>query len=249
MSANHSLTVLCCFFTASMTGAYTENCMPDLPVPTQLEAGGLEAAVQHRFYRTPGADFPDNFINMANVKLGLRYVPLPKFEVGTTYDILFKEYDFHAGYSVFLPKIFLRAQALAEFYGAKRDFSDTWDHSLLSQINLQGEPLAGVVLPVADFAYDGLTRKFGIGTGIDLAVRENIDLLGEYYPVLGDRTSILPGEKAVNCFAAAVKISTLGHHFVFTVSNNNELGMRRHIRGAPNNTIYYGFNIHRLFSF
>lgn len=232
-------------FTASLTFAYTENGMPELAVPTQLDEGSLEATIQHRFLRIPGPDFPDNFINMANVKLGLRYVPLPKFETGTSYDFLYKEYDFRAGYSVFLP--YLRMQALAAYYGAKRDLSLKWDHSFFGQVNFQSEPLAGRVLPAVDLAYDGLTRKMGIGTGMDIVVLDNLDLLGEYYPVLGKRDTLF-GKAAVNCWAAAVKITTPGHHFILSVSNNYELGMRRHIRGAQDNTVYYGFAIQRLFS-
>jgi hypothetical protein len=249
LTMNYLKTIACALFSASLTFAYTENCMPDLPVPTQLDAGSLEADIQHRFLRIPGPDFPDNFINMANVNLGLRYVPLPKVELGTSYDIMYKEYDFRAGYSFFFPREFLRMQALATYYGAKRDFYTKWDHSFLGQINFQGEPLADRVLPVVDLAYDGLSQRFGIGTGLDIVVWDNIDLLGEYYPVLGNRDTLVPGGKpAVNCFAAAVKFTTLGHHFMLTVSNNYELGMRRHMRGAADNTIYYGFNIHRVFS-
>jgi hypothetical protein len=244
-----SKTIVCCLFTVSIAFAYTENCMPELAVPTELETGCLEAAIQHRFLRIPGPDFPDNFINMANVKLGLRYVPLPKLEAGTSYDFLYKEYDFRAGYSVFFPRQYLRTQILAAFYGAKRDFYNHWDHSFFGQVNLQSEPLAGRVLPIVDISYDGLTRRAGLGTGIDIMMRSNIDLLGEYYPVLGNRESILPGKKAVNCFNAAVKFTTAGHHFILSVSNNYELGMRRHMRGAADNTLYYGFTIHRLFSF
>lgn len=233
--------------TVSMAFAYDEKCMPELSVPTKLEAGSLEAAVQHRFLRIPGPDFPDNFIYMANVKLGLRFVPLPKLETGTSYDFYHREYDFRAGYSFFLPRQYLRMQALATYYGAKRDFYLKWDHSFLGQINFQSEPVAGRVLPVLDLAYDGLTRKMGMGTGINIVVLDNIDLLGEYYPVLGGRDTLL-GKKAVNCWTAGVKITTAGHHFILNVSNNYEVGMRRHMRGAPdNNTIYYGFTIHRLF--
>lgn len=181
-------TFVCCLFSASLTFAYTENCMPDLPVPTQLDAGSLEADIQHRFLRTPGPDFPDNFINMANVKLGLRYVPFSKTEIGTDYDFLFKEYDFRAGYSFFFPWLFLRMQALGVYYGAERDFTPKWDHSFLGQVNFQGEPLFGRVLPAVDMAYDGFTSRFGLGTGIDIVVMSNIDLLGEYYPVLGKGT-------------------------------------------------------------
>lgn len=239
--------VLCLVVSLSVT-AYDENCMIELAVPTRLEAGSLEAIVAHRFYRQPGPDFPDNFINTADVKLGLRYVPLAKVEAGTSYDFRNKEYNFNAGYSFFLPRQYLRTQVLAVFYGAKRDFSDTWDHSFFGQLNVQSEPLAGRILPIVDLGFDGLTKRFGIGTGIDLVVRDNIDILGEYYPVLGKRDTSFSGKKATDCFAAAIKFTTSGHQFVLSVANNYEFGMRRHLRGSLNNTLYYGFSIRRLFS-
>jgi hypothetical protein len=241
-------TLCCCLFTASLTFALSDNSLPDLPVPTQLDAGSVVAEIQHRFIRSPGPDFPDNFINMANVKLGLRCVPLSKTEIGTTFDFLYKEYDFRAGYSVFLPGQFLRMQALAVYYGAERDFTPKWDHSFLGQINFQGEPLFGRVMPAADLAYDGLTRKYGLGTGIDIVVMSNIDVVGEYYPVLGKRDTTPSGNAVANCFTAGIKFTTSGHVFILNVSNDYEFGMRLHMRGTAENTIFYGFTIQRLFS-
>jgi hypothetical protein len=248
----YRLMVLCFLLIPSFTYAYEENCMLNLAVPTQIEAQSLEAIIMHRFYRNPDADFPDNFINLANVNLGLRYLIIPKLEVGTSYQFYRKEYTFHGAYSLFLPKQFLRTQALIQFFGAKHNADPTdgnWDHNFLYQVNFQSEPLANIFMPVMDFAYDGLNKKTGMGVGIDVAIRSNIDLLGEYYPVLGERELNSAGEEKANCFSAGIKFTTYGHHFMLTIANNYEIGMRRLMAGAEDNTIYYGFNIHRLFSF
>jgi hypothetical protein len=242
--------VLFCFLTVSLVFAYNENSMPGLDVPTQLDPKSLEASIVHRFYRSPTANFPDNFITMANVMLGLKYVILPKLEAGTSYQFMGKEYAFHAAYSLFFPKAFLRTQALVRFFGAQRDNDTLWNENFLYEINFQSEPIAGRFLPVINLAYNGLTKKVGLGTGLDVVIFRNFDFLAEYYPVLGTRETVLYSEtKKVNCFLAGLKYSTPGHQFMFTISNNYDIGNRRHMAGATDNTLYYGFNIQRLFSF
>lgn len=242
--------VLFCFLTVSLVFAYNENSMPGLDVPTQLDAKNLEASIVHRFMRSPTANFPDNFITMANVMPGLKYVVLPKFEVEASYQFMGKEYAFHAAYSLFFPKAFLRTQALLRFFGAQRDGDTLWDRNFLYEINFQSEPIAGRFLPVINLAYNGLTKKVGLGTGLDIVILGNLDFLAEYYPVLGTRETVLYKEtKKVNCYLAGLKYSTSGHQFMITISNSSDIGNRRIIAGATDNTLYYGFNIQRLFSF
>jgi len=238
-----------CFLLTSLSFAYDENSMPDLAVPTQLDAKSIEANILHRFLRTPSADFPDNFINMANVGLGLKYVIIPKLEVGTSYQFLYKEYTFHAAYSAFFPKQYLRTQALIQFFGARRDFDTLWDYNFLYQLNVQSDPIAGRFLPVINLAYNGLSKKPGLGAGIDVVTLANLDILAEYYPVMGTRDTTFSGTKLVNSFLVGLKYTTAGHQFMFTLSNNYNIGTRRLMAGAMDNTLYYGFNINRLFSF
>jgi len=245
---NRLLIACCCLFVAQGAYAYDEHCMPGLAVPTQIDEQNLEASIAHRFSRTPGPDFPDNFIQFANVRLGLRYVVLPRLEVGTSYQFFQKEYTFHGAYSLFLPDLFLRTQALVQFFGAKHDIDNGWDHNLLYQLNLQSEPLAGRLLPAVNLVFDGLSQKAGLGTGLDVVVTDNVDLVGEYYPVLGKRDTLFDGKQVVNCFQAGVRFTTAGHHFTLTIGNTYEIGIRRLMAGTASNTIYYGFNIERLFS-
>ena len=77
---------------------------------------------------------------------------------------------------------------------------------------------------------------------------DNIDFVGEYYPVLGHRdTTSFTGLEKVNCFIAGIKFTTFGHHFMLTAGNTYDTGIRRLISGSEDNTMYYGFNIHRYF--
>ena len=225
--------------------------MADLTVPTQLPQKSLEINILHRFLRTPSAPFPDNFITLANVNLDLRYELWSKLEVGAGWLFLPKEYDFHAAYSYFLPELYLRTQAYIQFYGTQTVFGDasTWKNNALYQINLQSEAIAGRIFPTINLMYDGLDQKFGLGTGLDVAVREDMDIVGEYFPVLGTRDSDPFSGPLVNCYSVGFKITTPGHHFMFSVSNSTDIGVRRLMRGTFNNNIYFGFNIQRLVSF
>jgi len=244
------------FMGISCAAAYDEKNMADLAVPTQIPLHSLEISIVHRFYRVPSADFPDNFITMANPKIDLRYVILPGLEAAAGYQFAPKEYTFHAAYSYFFPKLFLRTQALVQFFGTQvfafndsGDYTPSWKNNAVYQFNVQSDPLIGRILPTADFVYDGLSSKFGLGAGIDIVVAENMDIVGEYFPVLGSRDSTSFSGPAVNCYSVGFKITTPGHHFMVTVSNSTDLGVRRLMRGTVNNNIYFGFNIQRLISF
>jgi len=250
---NHSAILTFIFLAASLSFAYEEQNMADLAVPTQIPPNSLELNILHKFTRIPSGDFPDNFINFANVQLDLRYVILPKLEIGAGYQLYpTKEYTFHAAYSYFIPDLFLRTQAYLQFFGTQTipGQRTSWENNVLYQINLQSEPIVGRFFPTVNFIYDGLAKKFGIGTGIDVAVRENMDIVGEYFPVVGTRDS-LPSRTGlrVNCYSLGFKITTPGHHFMFSVSNGTDLGVRRLMRGAFDNNINFGFNIQRLISF
>jgi hypothetical protein len=244
--------IFCIFITLSTCLAYEENNLPDLVVPAQIPPKSLEINIVHRFLRTPIADFPDNFITLANVNFYLRYMIWPKLEIGTGWTFLPKEYTFHAAYSYFVPGLFLRTQAYIQFFGTQTTFGDasSWKNNGLYQINLQSEPIVGRILPTINFIYDGLAAKFGIGTGMDIVVAENWDIVGEYFPVVGTRENDpYDGGPLVNCFSIGLKKSTPGHHFMFSVSNSTDLGVRHLMHGASNNNIYFGFNIQRLVSF
>jgi hypothetical protein len=247
------------FLIITLAAAYDERNLADLCVPVQIPAKSLEINILHRFYRTPNADFPDNFITMGNVNIALRYVVWSTLEVGTGWVFNPKEYEFHAAYSYFAPKLFLRTQAYVQIFGAQifDDQGASWKNNGLYQINLQSEPITfgknfpiiENIVPTLNFIYDGLAQEFGIGTGIDIALPGDFDLVGEYFPVLGTRDTTLGGTQFVNCYSVGIKKTTFGHHFIFSVSNSTDLGVRHLMRGAWDNNIYFGFNIQRLISF
>jgi hypothetical protein len=236
--------------------AYEEKCMPDLVVPTDIPPKNLEATIVHRLDRNPAGQFPDNFMTSANARLGVRYVVWSKIEAGADYLycssslISPKEFSLHTAYSYFIPKLFLRTQVDLLFFGAQQPgFETPWDYNMLYQLNVQSEPFWKRVLPVINLAYDGLLKKFGMGGGIDVAVAENIDIVGEYYPAIGARDTTPEGNQNVNCYSVGVKITTYGHHFLFTLGNSTDIGVRHLMHGAKNNNIYFGFNLQRLFAF
>jgi hypothetical protein len=250
---NLRLIVFYCILITSLIYAYDENNLADLIVPTQIAPKSLEVNIVHRFLRDPAGDFPDNFVTLANVNLHLRYVIWSKLEIGTGWLFLPKEYTFHAAYSYFMPNLYLRTQAYIQFYGTQTAFGDrtSWKNNALYQINLQSEPIVGRIFPTVNLLYDGLIKKFGLGTGLDVAVLKDLDIVGEYFPVIGGKDSVAfgGGPAMANCYSVGFKISTPGHHFMFSISNSTDMGVRRLMRGTYNNNIYFGFNIQRLISF
>ncbi|HUI94058.1 MAG TPA: DUF5777 family beta-barrel protein [Chitinivibrionales bacterium] len=233
----------------ALASAYDEKSMPDLIIPEQIDSKSLEVNVTHRFYRIPTAQFPDNFIAGANVKVGLRYAIWEGLEVRSEYVFIPKEFAFDAGYTLSFPQLYFRAQAYLQFYGAQSDVSSNWNYNALYEINLQSTAILWRLFPVVNFAFDGLSKKFGLGTGLDIMILDNLDLVGEYYPVLGARDIQFNGAPRVDYFLAGVKLTTHGHHFMINVGNSRDMVMRRLMRGAPDNTLSYGFTIQRLFAF
>jgi len=228
--------------------AYDEPCLPSLEVPVQLEPQSLEAGIQHRFYRVPAADFPDDFIASAFGKIGLRYVPLQNAALGASYLFMPKEFDLHAGYAIAVPQIQIRAQPVIHWFGAQSDDYSHWNRNVLYQIALQSMPLFKTCSIAIDALYDNLAKKAGFGTGANVSLSESVSFVGEYYPVIGKQDTTFTGITKTNCFSFGIKFTTSGHHFVLLASNSTDMGMRHLIRGAPSNSLSFGFNIHRLFS-
>jgi hypothetical protein len=134
-------------------------------------------------------------------------------------------------------------------FGVQSGYQQPWNNNFLYQFNVQTQPIAGRILPAVNFIYDGLLSKFGIGTGIDVVLKEDIDLVGEFYPAMGKKDTTFDGHQFVNCYSIGFKINTPGHHFFFSVGNSTDIGVRRLIHGAKSNNINFGFNIQRLIKF
>lgn len=235
--------------------AYDEKCMPDLVVPTGIPPQSLEATIVHRFDRIPSGQFPDNIMASANAKIGVRYVIRAGLEGGAEYlycpssVIGQKEYAVHAAYSHAVPAVPLCAQAYVRYFGVQSWFNQPWERNLLYQLTIQSKPVWGRISPVVNLAYDALAGKPGMGAGVDVAVAENIGIVGEYYPPLGARDSSRAGKLDVHCFSLGARIATYGHHFLFTLGNSTDIGARHLMRGTVNKNLYFGFNLQRLFAF
>jgi hypothetical protein len=249
---------LLCLLIPVLVHAYEEKSMPNLAVPTELEQGNLEAGIIHRFLRYPSGQFPDNFINMANVDLSLRYIIVSKLEVGLGYIgsgnsvISAKETFVNMGYSYFIPQLYVRTQAIIQYYRDESvDYPPKWTDNMLYRFNMQSDPILKRISPVINVAYDSKLKKAGLGTGLNVSITDNVDVVAEYYPNIGKRDSTLisitESRPTVNCYAVGIKYSTYGHHFMLTVGNSTDIGMRHQMRGAVNNNIYFGFSIQRLF--
>jgi len=97
---------------------------------------------------------------------------------------------------------------------------------------------------VINFGYDSYDDSFGMGLGLNIFLFKKMSFNVEFYPMNDTEKTM-----SKNSFAFGFKILTYGHHFIFLVGNNYEMGPRRLMKGAGSNDLYLGFNIHRLLEF
>lgn len=245
------LYVLLLCFTLNVTAV--ENSMLNLERPAALESGQSQFLVQHRFYGAMDDQTLDSFFGLsegATVDLGFRVSPFNKLEIRLHHTFLNNEYRVGAGYSFFplIPRC--RAQAGFDWVSFKtgRFVEGFWKEDRESvwfgRVDLLG-PSVGRLTPVVNAGFDSDNRKTGFGIGLDCAVTRNISLIGEFFP-RADRGS-WEGERSTDCFAAGVQVRTYGHDFLFQIGNSTDIGLRRMMRGAPNQDLKFGFGIKRLF--
>jgi hypothetical protein len=228
-----------------MVFAWEED-MLNLKVPTNLKAGSIVVDIEHRLL---------SGFNGANFDLGLRGVIWSKLELNSSYakymynprDEIKNEFTIGASYAYFFPKI-LRGQVDIQFFSYEKELTNTRKQNLFYQLALQSEPILKTLIPVVNFAYDGDNKRFGFGAGLDAGFNisfgpiQRFSLIGEYFPVF-NRYHTMLGDK--NSFATGIVFGSYGHHFMFMLGNNLEMGSRRLMLGAPKNTLYFGLNIQR----
>ena len=101
--------------------------------------------------------------------------------------------------------------------------------------------------PVVNLGYDTDRKRTGLGLGLDIAITPKYSLIGEYYPRL-KKDGVEDGQM-FDSFAVGLKVQTYGHHFLFHVGNNTEIGTRKLMAGSTANDLFFGFGIQRLLEF
>ncbi len=237
----------------AINASAVENSMLNLERPAALEPGQAQFVVQHRFNGEIDDKPLDSFFGLAEgatVDLGFRSSPLNRVEFRLHHTFLNSEYRLGAGYSFFPLIPGCRAQAGFDWVSFKsgRFVEGRWKEDReavwFGRVDLQG-PTVARLTPVVNAGFDSDNRKTGFGFGLDCAVTRNISLIGEFFP-RADRGS-WEGYRSYDCFTAGVQFKTYGHHFLFQIGNSTDIGLRRMMRGAPNQDLKFGFGIKRLF--
>jgi hypothetical protein len=232
--------------------------MQNLRMPSPLNRGSLEFEFQHRFFGSV-LDHPlETFFGLdagSNTYLGLKYTIIPGLELGLSRISYNKEYDADLSYSIFMEKVWTQARLAVEGFTWKPgDTLRVW--SAFPNLTFASGPLFDRIRPSVTAGYDIDASRFGLGAGLvvvlfkNVGYFEDIALVGEFYPYLGEQPPV-PEEHITGSFLAGVALSTYGHQFMLTVSNSTGLGARNLEAGVLRSTgdifpLQIGFTIRRL---
>jgi hypothetical protein len=240
----------------SLTGAFAlEKSMLSLKLPSELESRQAQFFFQHRFYGRIDQKPLDTFFGMdigANAKLGFRVRIVKNVELAVSHVARDNEYAVAAGYAFSIPGVPVRGQADAEFFTNKRNYI-VEDVDVLKRkrfaafrLDLATKAVWNRLTPVVNIGYDTDWKRGGLGLGLDVAVTPKYSLIGEYYPRLkkDGRDGLI-----YDSFAVGLKVQTYGHHFLFHVGNDTEIGTRKLMAGSASKYLFFGFGIQRLLEF
>lgn len=230
-------------------GAYEITSMLNLTVPSQLETWQGEFQVIHRFYGLiDEKPILDNLFGMgygANVGLGCRFNIGRGFETKASLIFQRREYIVGLGYSLPIRGIPLQSNIHGYYFTFKSSsISDDRDNGIFIQADLQTEPLLKRFTPVLNLGYDSHDESMGVGFGLNVKTFKKMSVNIEFYPSNDSDNGMTK-----NSFAFGLKLLTYGHHFMFLVGNNTEIGPRRLMKGAGSKDLHFGFNIYRLLEF
>lgn len=223
--------------------------------PSELDDWQKVLAIRHRFYGDVTEEPLSNFFGLdagANVNLAWR-MQFP-YNLGLQLEYTRRQQEKQAGiwYRIPFSTLPLQAQILVQFF-SYQELSQTESdrQNLFYLLTLQNEPLWDRIRANINFGYDGYNERIMLGLGYTIQVVADVFLLLEYYPVL-DRDSASSNLQRYigpdDAFSLAVKLDTYGHHFIFSLTNTDSIGLRRAALGTAQDAhLRLGFNIERRF--
>ena len=249
------ITFLICLVSVAGASAL-EKSMLSLKLPSELEARQAQFFFQHRFYGNINEEPFDTFFGMsggANAGLGFRVRLFQNFELVASHVFNENEYGLAAGYAFKIPRLPVRGQMDAEVFTNKRIYfignSIVQDRKRFAsfRLDLAFKPILNRLSPVVNVGYDTDRKKTGLGLGLDLALTSKYSFIGEYYPRLNKNEKI--DGLMYDSYAVGLKVQTYGHHFLFHIGNNTEIGTRKLMAGSAHKGLFFGFGIQRLLEF
>jgi len=227
--------------------------MINLIHPSGLKHKQAEIMIRHRFYGDITDEPFSNFLGMdagANVSLSARYQFIREAETKFSYSRRKSEKTLGLVYRIDIEDFPIYGQVGIDYFSYEEiSQPETTRQNFFYHLSLQNDEIVDRIVTTLNTAYDAYNQRLVIGFGMHVKIVDNINLLGEYYPVLDrdiadEKLSQYIGEE--DAFAFGLKFDTYGHQFIFLLTNSDDIGLRRVSLGSTENShLRLGFNIQR----
>lgn len=226
-----------------------------------LPAGNLNVTIMHSFGIATTNPIQNFFglDNVQNVRLGLDYGITNKWTAGIGRSSLFNVVDIRSKYALLQQNtsgskpisLTLKADLGIVTQQNRQPFKDDLSgltsaiisKKINEQIRLQLSPMYGYFSSVSE---DNQNHLFSIGMGSQINLSDRFALIGEYYPIIGERN---PATK--NAFSLGLNIQTGGHVFqLFFASTRWHLEQYAIAQNREQfwaGDFRFGFNVNRIF--
>lgn len=230
-----------------------QNSSFSLYTPTQLESGEGEIVVSHRFYGPVDDDMWNTLFGInqgANVGLALSY-NLP-YQTGIKFGYTRqKSQTTAAGYWQFSKSsVPVEAKIDVAWKSFLQPGISDRRNSMEYTLSLQNGTMQKYATLTINAGYDAYYDRLINGFGILVPLKEEIAILGEYYPVW-DRDSAAQVQQQYlgkyDSYAFGIKLITWGHQFMFQLSNSTANNPATMALGTDDSSLKLGFNIQRRF--
>lgn len=226
-----------------------ESVFQELMVPVSRHFISGDFRIQYKSYGPINTSDPLGSIidNGANCFTSANFYLFMGLDAGMSFTSSRMEYAVSGGYSYSPPLFPVAFKLNVEYINFENTALMQREHSVFPSFSAYMN-LFNIIKPGLMAGYDTYTKNIGAGAGIILAVpfmynySEEFGIFAEYYPYFDDMSS--------SVYIAGMFTRTWGHQFIFSVSNSNEMGMRRMTMGAilPDE-MYFSIAIRREIKF
>jgi len=102
-------------------------------------------------------------------------------------------------------------------------------------------PIRALTLGIAPSIVIADTTAYTVGLTVNLPIKENLESIIEYVPLLGNQNNRYP------VFSAGIKYQIAVHYFTLMLTNTDYFTWNEVIRGSIDNIMHLGFNIVVMF--
>jgi hypothetical protein len=232
---------------------YQDNFL-NLVTPTQLNDWDGEITISHRFYGNVDEKPLDTFFGMdngANTGLFFRKNFVKSLELQLGYSKAKNEYTITGSHRFTKADFPVQGQVNLQYFTFKELNQDKRRNNVLILAAVQNKPFKDKFILNMNIGYDGYYKRLVNGFGLGFKAKDNVSVLGEYYPVWDRNTATDKLAKYLgkhDAYAFGFKYDTYGHQFTLMVGNSSESSVRKISMGTfSSSDLKFGFNIQRRF--